>query len=93
VERVTEARRLAILTRDVSKVLVDLGRPPILGIPQDPSIAGDVLEQWVSSWSACERPMPLATTPGIRRHPFPIAASSGRPTLVLCFSRLRTLGL
>jgi hypothetical protein len=35
VERVTEARWLAILARDVSKVLVDLAMHPILGIPQD----------------------------------------------------------
>jgi hypothetical protein len=34
VERVTEAGRLAILARDVSKVLVDLGMPPISGIPR-----------------------------------------------------------
>jgi hypothetical protein len=32
--------------------------------------------------------MPLATVPGIKRHPFPIAASSSRPALVFCFSRL-----
>jgi hypothetical protein len=30
--------------RNVSKVLVDLGLPPILEIPQDPHMAGDVLE-------------------------------------------------
>jgi hypothetical protein len=41
---VTEARRLAILVRDISKVLVDLRMPPILRIPQEPCIAGDVLE-------------------------------------------------
>jgi hypothetical protein len=35
VERVAEARWLAILARDVSKVLVDLAMHPILGIPQD----------------------------------------------------------
>jgi hypothetical protein len=44
VDRVTEARRLAIMARDVSKVLVDLVMPPIPGIPQDPRTAGDVLE-------------------------------------------------
>jgi hypothetical protein len=32
-ERITEARRLAILVRDASKVLVDLGMPPFPGIP------------------------------------------------------------
>jgi hypothetical protein len=33
VDRIIEVRRLAILVRDVSKVLMDLGMPPILGIP------------------------------------------------------------
>jgi hypothetical protein len=33
VDRITEAGRLAILARDVFKLLVDLGMPPILGIP------------------------------------------------------------
>jgi hypothetical protein len=33
VDRVIEVRRLAILVRDVSKVQMDLGMPPILGIP------------------------------------------------------------
>jgi hypothetical protein len=42
VERVTKARRLAILARDVSKVLVDFGMPAISGMPQDPHMAGDV---------------------------------------------------
>jgi hypothetical protein len=41
VERIAKAGQLA---RDVLKVLVDLGMPPILGIPQDPHITGDVLE-------------------------------------------------
>jgi hypothetical protein len=44
VERVTEAGRLAFLMRDVPKVLLDLGMPPILVIPQDPCMAGDILE-------------------------------------------------
>jgi hypothetical protein len=30
--------------RDISKVLVDLGMPPISGISQDPCMTGDVLE-------------------------------------------------
>jgi hypothetical protein len=33
VERITEAGQLAILVGDISKVLVDLGMPPISGIP------------------------------------------------------------
>jgi hypothetical protein len=33
---------LAILMRDVSKVLVDLGMPPISGIPWDPRPAADI---------------------------------------------------
>jgi hypothetical protein len=44
VARVTEAGRLAILVRDASKVLVDLGLPPIPGIPRDPRTTDDVLE-------------------------------------------------
>jgi hypothetical protein len=43
-DRVIEATWLATLVRDVSKVLVDLGLPPIPVIPWDPRIAGDVLE-------------------------------------------------
>jgi hypothetical protein len=35
-ECITKARRLAILARDVSKVLVDLGLPPIPRIPPRP---------------------------------------------------------
>jgi hypothetical protein len=44
VDRITEAGRLVILVRDMSKVLVDLGMPLILGILQDPRMAGDVLD-------------------------------------------------
>jgi hypothetical protein len=33
-----------ILLADITKVLVDLGMPPITGIPQDPGRANDVLE-------------------------------------------------
>jgi hypothetical protein len=43
-ERITEARRLAILVRDASKVLVDLGMPPFPGIPQDLGTVDDILE-------------------------------------------------
>jgi hypothetical protein len=32
------------LMRDVPKVLLDLGMPPIPVIPQDPCMAGDILE-------------------------------------------------
>jgi hypothetical protein len=44
VERVAKAGQLTILVRDISKVLVDLGMHPILGIPQDPRMAGNILE-------------------------------------------------
>jgi hypothetical protein len=44
VERVAEAGWLAVLVRDVSKVLVDLGIPPIPEIPRDPRATSDVLE-------------------------------------------------
>jgi hypothetical protein len=36
VERVTEDGQLAILVGDISRVLMDHGMPPILGIPRDP---------------------------------------------------------
>jgi hypothetical protein len=41
---VSEVRRLTILVRDVSKVLVDLGMPPIPRIPRDPRMVDDILE-------------------------------------------------
>jgi hypothetical protein len=44
VEHVTEAGRLAILSRDISKVLVYLFMPPIPGIPRDLRMAGDIFE-------------------------------------------------
>jgi hypothetical protein len=44
VERVTEIGRLAIIARDASKVLVDVGMPPIPRIPQDPRMIDDILE-------------------------------------------------
>jgi hypothetical protein len=43
VDHIKEAVRLAILVRDVSKVLVDLGMPPISGISWHRCMAGDVL--------------------------------------------------
>jgi hypothetical protein len=44
VECVIEAGWLVIFLRDVSKVLVDLGMPPIQRIPQDSRAADDILE-------------------------------------------------
>jgi hypothetical protein len=44
VECAAEAERLAILVGDISKVMLDLGMPPIAGVPQDPCSADDVLE-------------------------------------------------
>jgi hypothetical protein len=44
VESIAEAGRLVILARDATKVLVDLGMPPIPGIPRDPLRADEVLE-------------------------------------------------
>jgi hypothetical protein len=41
---IVEAERLVTLVRDMSKVLEDLGMPPILGIPWDPRMANDILE-------------------------------------------------
>jgi hypothetical protein len=56
---ITEAGQLAVLVGDNSKALVDLGMPPIPGIPQDPGGATDILEvvgivlehQWEASAS------------------------------------------
>jgi hypothetical protein len=56
---VTEVGQLAVLVGDISKALVDLGMPPIPGIPQDPGGAIDILEvvgtvlehQWEASAS------------------------------------------
>jgi hypothetical protein len=41
---IIEVMRLVTLVRDVSKVLVDLGMPPILEIPWDLHMTGDILE-------------------------------------------------
>jgi hypothetical protein len=43
VDCIIEAGRLVMLVRDVSKVLVDLGMPPVSKIPQDPCTTSDVL--------------------------------------------------
>jgi hypothetical protein len=42
-DSVIEAGRLVTLVRDVSKVLVNLGMPPIPEIPWDPRMTSDVL--------------------------------------------------
>jgi hypothetical protein len=86
VERVAEDGRLAILVNDVSKVLVDLGTPTIMRIPRECTRPMMSWRQWASSWSACGRPMPLATTPQIRRRPLPDAISSGHHALVFCLT-------
>jgi hypothetical protein len=44
VDRVIEDGGLATLVRDVPKVLVHLGMPPIPEIPQDTRTAGDIPE-------------------------------------------------
>jgi hypothetical protein len=43
-DHITEARQLATLVKDVSKVLVDLGIPPIPRTPHDSRMTSDVLE-------------------------------------------------
>jgi hypothetical protein len=43
-DHVVKAGWLATLPRDMSKVLENLVMPPILEIPLDPHMAGDVLE-------------------------------------------------
>jgi hypothetical protein len=45
VERIVETRQLAILVGVISRVLVDLGMPPIVGIPRDLCVACDILEE------------------------------------------------
>jgi hypothetical protein len=44
VDRFTEAGWLAILVRDISIILVDLGMPPIPVIPRDPITAREDME-------------------------------------------------
>jgi hypothetical protein len=44
IEHVAKAGWLAILVRDVSEVMADLGMPPISRIPWDPCVADDILE-------------------------------------------------
>jgi hypothetical protein len=44
VGHIAEAGELVVLVGDVSKVLMDLGMPPILRIPQDPGRVSEVLE-------------------------------------------------
>jgi hypothetical protein len=43
--RITEVGKLVVLVGDISKVPLDLGMPPILMIPQDPRMVGDILEE------------------------------------------------
>jgi hypothetical protein len=43
-DHIIEADQLATLVRDVSKVLEDLGMPPIPEIPREQRTANDVLE-------------------------------------------------
>jgi hypothetical protein len=67
VEHVGEVSQLAVLVRDVSNVLVDLGMPPFPRIPGDPCATGDILEA-VGTIS-------VATVPETRCRMFPITAS------------------
>jgi hypothetical protein len=41
---IVEAGLLAVLVGDISKVMVDLGVPPIPMIPHDPGRGSDILE-------------------------------------------------
>jgi hypothetical protein len=50
-DRVVEAGWLATLVRDVSKVLVNLGMPPIPEIPGIRAQPATSWRQWTSSWS------------------------------------------
>jgi hypothetical protein len=44
VARIAKAGQLTVLMGGISKVLVELGMPPIPWIPQEPGTAGDILE-------------------------------------------------
>jgi hypothetical protein len=74
VDRVIEVERQATLVRDASKVLVDLGMPPILRIPRDPCTAGNVLEA-----------VDIILCNGIRRCSLIIVISIVRPALPFWF--------
>jgi hypothetical protein len=77
VEHVGEVSQLAVLVRDVSNVLVDLGMPPIPRLPQDPRAAGDILEVVGTILEA--------TVPGTRCRTFPHTSFGHR---ALVFTRL-----
>jgi hypothetical protein len=78
VEHTAEVGWLAVLVRNVSNVLVDLGMPPIPRLPQDPRAAGDILEVVGTILEA--------TVPGTRCRTFPHTTSFGHRALV--FTRL-----
>jgi hypothetical protein len=65
---VPKSVRLAVLVRDISKAMVDLGMPLISGIPQDLSRASDILEVAGTVLDCLWRPMPPVLVPRIRRH-------------------------
>jgi hypothetical protein len=70
--------------RDVSKVMENLGMPPIPGITQDLRTAGDVLEAVDFILEHLQEALPLATTPRIRRCSLIIIVFVVRPVLASC---------
>jgi hypothetical protein len=85
VERVTEAGRQVILVRDVSEVLVDLGIPPILGIPRDLCMVGDVLEMVGVILEHLQEAYASSHGPWVRCRSFVTVASIIRHVLVFSF--------
>jgi hypothetical protein len=67
----------------LSMVLVDLGMPPISGIPQDLHTTGDVLEVVGVILEHLREAYTSGMVPGIRRHSFVAIASIIRPALAL----------
>jgi hypothetical protein len=85
VDHVVEAGRLATLVRDVSKVPADLGMPPIPEIPQDPRMAGDILEVVDVILDTCTRPTPLGTALEIRHYSLVVVTPVVRPAPTFSF--------
>jgi hypothetical protein len=62
----TEAGQMAVSVGDISKVLVDLGMPPISRIPQDRAGPATSWRQRALSWNAYMRPTPPVLVPWTR---------------------------
>jgi hypothetical protein len=85
VDHVTKVEWLAILVGDVSKILADLGMPPIPGIPWDPCIAGDILEMVDIILECLREAYASGHGPRIRCRSLVTIISIIRPALAFCF--------